>query len=62
MSKIRCTYAERKNVPMETFKFYYDGRRVQDRSTAESLEMEDGDVIDVYVDQIGGGFDWIILF
>lgn len=60
MSKIRSTYAERKNVPMETFKFYYDGRRVQCRDTAESLEMEEGDVIDVYVDQIGGGFDFIL--
>ncbi|GAB4836799.1 Small ubiquitin- modifier 1 [Ancistrocladus abbreviatus] len=38
-----------------TIRFLYDGRRVQEKDTADKLHMEDNDVISVFSDQNGGG-------
>lgn len=32
-------------------RFFYDGRRVQDEDTPESLELEDGDAIEVQLER-----------
>ncbi|THV02058.1 hypothetical protein K435DRAFT_775796 [Dendrothele bispora CBS 962.96] len=37
-----------------TFKFTYEGNRVQPTDTPASLEMEDGDQIDAFLEQLGG--------
>ncbi|RSH88164.1 uncharacterized protein EHS24_000692 [Apiotrichum porosum] len=34
----------------------FDGQRIVDNQTAEDLEMEDGDVIEVLLEQVGGFF------
>ncbi|KAJ7577919.1 ubiquitin-related domain-containing protein [Mycena floridula] len=37
-----------------TFKFTYDGNRVQVTDTPAELGMEDGDQIDAHLEQVGG--------
>ena len=36
-------------------RFVYDGNRLNPTDTPNSLEMEDGDAIDAFLEQIGGG-------
>ncbi|KAG1897859.1 ubiquitin-related domain-containing protein [Suillus fuscotomentosus] len=38
-----------------TFKFIYDGRRLRAENTPLDMEMEDGDIIDAHLEQLGGG-------
>ena len=47
-------YSEKMGVPLVTFRFVFDGTRVQDHDTPESLGMKDGDVIEAYKSQLGG--------
>ncbi|KAF4565442.1 hypothetical protein EYR40_002477 [Pleurotus pulmonarius] len=39
-----------------TFKFTYDGQRIQPDESPASLGMEDGDQIDANLEQLGGSF------
>ena len=34
--------------------FMFDGMRINPDATAQDLELEDGDVIDVFLHQVGG--------
>ena len=36
-------------------RFVYDGTRVQPDMTPDDLDMEDGDTIDAFLEQVGGG-------
>ena len=47
-------YSQRLGFPLVTFRFVYDGVRVTERDTPESLGMSEGDVIEVYKNQLGG--------
>ncbi|TFY59371.1 hypothetical protein EVG20_g7814 [Dentipellis fragilis] len=38
-----------------TFKFVYEGERVNAQDTPAQREMEDGDIIDAHLEQLGGG-------
>ncbi|KAG2131148.1 ubiquitin-related domain-containing protein [Suillus cothurnatus] len=38
-----------------TFKFTYDGKRLTPENTPIDMEMEDGDIIDAHLEQLGGG-------
>ncbi|KAJ8594187.1 ubiquitin-like protein [Rhizopogon salebrosus TDB-379] len=38
-----------------TFKFTYDGKRLQAQDTPVDMEMEEGDIIDAHLEQLGGG-------
>ena len=40
---------------MNSVRFLFDGNRVNPTQTPQDLDMEDGDVIDVMVEQQGGG-------
>ncbi|KAK5682758.1 SUMO protein smt3 [Elasticomyces elasticus] len=53
LSKAMDMFAERSN--MQQLRFLHEGVRVLPDSTPESMEMEDGDRIDVHQEQIGGG-------
>lgn len=33
----------------------YDGNRVNPQATPDSMEMEEGDTIDAFLEQVGGG-------
>jgi small ubiquitin-related modifier len=55
MSKIFDAYANRKGTSRDSLKFMFDGNRVQDNDTPKMLEMEENDLIDVVLEQVGGG-------
>lgn len=42
---------------MSQVRFLYDGERVQQHQTPQSVEMEEGDVIDCVIEQLGGSQD-----
>ena len=55
MAKLKKSYSDRQGVPVTSLRFLFDGRRIDDAETPKQLEMEDGDVIEVYQEQVGGG-------
>ena len=55
LSKLMNAFCQRQGVNMSSVRFLFDGTRINSDQTPEGLEMEDGDVIDVMVEQQGGG-------
>ena len=55
MKKIMQAFADHKGVSLEVLRFTVDGARVNAEDTPRMLEMEDGDQIDVILQQLGGG-------
>ena len=55
LEKLMKAFCQRNGVSMNSVRFLFDGNRIQPASTPEDLDMEDGDVIDVMVEQQGGG-------
>ncbi|EJT98153.1 small ubiquitin-related modifier [Dacryopinax primogenitus] len=56
MSKLKGAYAQRVGKDVQTIRFLYDGERLGEDETPASLEMQDGDTIDVMVEQVGGSW------
>ncbi|KAK2464964.1 hypothetical protein APHAL10511_003040 [Amanita phalloides] len=54
LSKLQGAYANKVGKDVSSIRFLYDGSRIQDDDTPASLDMEDGDTIDVMVEQVGG--------
>ena len=54
MGKLMKSYADRTGVAVNTLRFLFDGRRINNEDTPKSLEMEEDDVIEVYQEQVGG--------
>lgn len=54
MYKLKRSYSEKAGVQLPGLRFLFDGKRITDDDTPKSLEMEDGDVIEVYQEQSGG--------
>lgn len=54
MAKVKKSYSERVGVPVNSLRFLFDGRRIDDTDTPRALEMEDDDVIEVYQEQTDG--------
>lgn len=54
MDKVFGAYARRKGVDKAQLRFLVDGERVKVDDTPETLELEDGDQVDVVLEQIGG--------
>ena len=42
------------NLDVNTVRFRFDGEPINEVDTPESLEMDDGDTIEVYLQQTGG--------
>ncbi|KAI5831572.1 hypothetical protein K523DRAFT_269631 [Schizophyllum commune Tattone D] len=53
--KIFHVVEQKFNKQAGTFKFTYDGTRVKPDDTPAGLGMEDGDQIDAFLEQLGGG-------
>ena len=53
MSKLMNAYCQRQGVNLNAVRFLFDGERLRASQTPEDLEMEDGDVIDVMMEQAG---------
>lgn len=55
--KLIDAYCNRHSVSKSDLKFVFDGQRISandTNTTVGDLELEDGDVIDVMIEQIGG--------
>ena len=61
MSKLMRAYEKRSGQAMGTVRFTFDGTRINDNDTSETLEMEEGDVIDSMTAQTGGTKSPIII-
>ena len=55
--KLFDTYCANKGKTRSLCRFLFDGMRLQDEDTPESKMMEDGDRIDVVMEQLGGGLN-----
>lgn len=54
LSKLMQAFCQRQGVAQNSVRFLFDGNRLTGQQTPGELEMEDGDVIDVMVEQQGG--------
>ena len=56
LKKLMDAYCQRQGLSGNQCRFIFDGERLKDDDTPDKLEMENGDEIDVMVEQTGGGF------
>ena len=54
MKKLMNAYADRQGVQLRSIRFLFDGERIREDQTPQDLELEDGDSIDVVMEQVGG--------
>ena len=54
MSKLMNAFCQRRGIPLASVRFLFDGERIGEQQTPAELDMEDGDTIDVYMEQTGG--------
>lgn len=54
LRKLMDAYCKKQGVNRTQVRFLYDGKPVDENKTPDDLEMEDEDVIDAMVEQIGG--------
>ncbi|KAH7915765.1 hypothetical protein BJ138DRAFT_1122292 [Hygrophoropsis aurantiaca] len=45
-----------------TFKFVYEGKRLNATDTPAGVDLEDGDMIDAHLEQLGGGRNHNLLY
>ncbi|KAL9107964.1 MAG: hypothetical protein Q9227_007179 [Pyrenula ochraceoflavens] len=55
LKKLMDAFCERQGKQRNTVRFLFDGTRVQADDNPESLDMADGDTLEVHQEQIGGG-------
>nr|CAD7202370.1 unnamed protein product [Timema douglasi]CAD7406382.1 unnamed protein product [Timema cristinae]CAD7439013.1 unnamed protein product [Timema bartmani]CAD7459770.1 unnamed protein product [Timema tahoe] len=54
LRKLMNAYCDRVGLAMQTMRFRFDGQPINESDTPVSLEMEEGDTIEVYQQQTGG--------
>ena len=54
MKKLMDAYATRQGVNRTSVRFLFDGERITDQQTPKDLGLEEGDSIDVVMEQVGG--------
>ncbi|KAA6368860.1 MAG: hypothetical protein EZS28_035613 [Streblomastix strix] len=54
LAKLMEAYSANMNKKLSTLRFLFDGNRIKKIDTPDSLDMEDGDLIDVMIQQISG--------
>lgn len=54
LKKLFVAYCQRRGVDESSIRFFYDGKRVTDSDTPTKLEMEENDIIDALLQQVGG--------
>ena len=52
--KVKMAFCSRKSLEPDSVRLVFDGERLIDEKCPEDLDMEDGDVIDCIMEQIGG--------
>lgn len=54
LDKLMSAYCSRTGARPDTVRFLYDGQRIGKGVTPDDLGMEDGDIVDVVLQQVGG--------
>ncbi|KAI1764048.1 ubiquitin-like protein [Hypoxylon sp. FL1150] len=54
LEKLMTAFCERQGKNVESVRFLFEGQRVQKSDTPDSLEMADGDTLEVHQEQVGG--------
>ncbi|MCJ1468050.1 hypothetical protein MMC07_006676 [Pseudocyphellaria aurata] len=54
LSKLMNAFCDRQGKNLSSVRFLFDGARVQASDSPDSLEMQDGDTLEVHQEQIGG--------
>lgn len=52
--KVMAAYTQKVGGTPGSYKFLFDGERINEDNTPESLEMNDMDVVDAMIAQVGG--------
>ncbi|KZZ97987.1 Small ubiquitin-related modifier, SUMO [Ascosphaera apis ARSEF 7405] len=55
LKKLMDAFCDRQGKDPSTVRFLFDGTRVQAEDTPNTLDMADGDTLEVHQEQIGGG-------
>jgi hypothetical protein len=55
LEKLMNAFCERQGKAPNSVRFLFDGSRVQPSDTPDTLEMADGDTLEVHQEQVGGG-------
>jgi small ubiquitin-related modifier len=56
LSKLMKAYCDEKEIAENTVRFIFDGQRVNPAATPADLGLENGDIIDCFMEQIGGAW------
>ncbi|GHP09788.1 hypothetical protein PPROV_000852300 [Pycnococcus provasolii] len=56
MGKVFAAYASKKSVEQRSVKFLFDGNRIKEDDTPESLGLENDDEVDAMLEMVGGHF------
>ncbi|MCJ1407664.1 hypothetical protein MMC19_001735 [Ptychographa xylographoides] len=54
LKKLMDAFCDRQGKAPNTVRFLFDGARVQQTDSPDSLDMQDGDTLEVHQEQIGG--------
>ncbi|KAJ3332313.1 hypothetical protein HDU76_000643 [Blyttiomyces sp. JEL0837] len=54
MEKLIRAFTEKNGAGQGTYRFSYNGDRLNPHKTPDDLEMDDGDLIEATVEQLGG--------
>lgn len=58
LQRIFDAFAEKQGKNVKDLRFTLDGNRVKGNMTAEQMGLEDGETIEVFLEQLGG-FGWV---
>jgi len=56
LDKLMSAFCDRQGKNINSVRFLFEGQRVQGTDTPDSLEMQDGDTLEVHQEQVGGGW------
>lgn len=56
LKRLMEAFCKRQGKSVESLRFLHEGQRLTPDSTPESLDMEDGDLIEAHREQVGGAF------
>ncbi|KAK0703826.1 ubiquitin-related domain-containing protein [Lasiosphaeria miniovina] len=54
LEKLMTAFCERQGKTFASVRFLFEGQRVQPSDTPDTLEMQDGDTLEVHQEQVGG--------
>merc|ERR1712058_5902 len=55
LKKLMSTYCERAGLSLPNVRFTFDGTRIAETDNPKGLGLEDGDTLEVFQQQTGGG-------